>query len=109
MKQILQNKFIASICILSAAVLLITACQSGPSKTEAQVPDSSAMKADSTNIFEHMLVDNQKDPSCGMPVSAGIGDTAHYKDKVLGFCSKECKEAFEKNPDAMIAAAELKK
>lgn len=109
MKQFLQNKFSAGLCILTVAALLVTACQSGPSKTEAQVTDSSMMKTDSTNIFEHMLVDNQKDPSCGMPVSAGIGDTAHYKDKVLGFCSKECKAAFEKNPDAMIAAAELKK
>ena len=56
-----------------------------------------------------MIVDNRKDPSCGMPVTAGIGDTAHYKDKLIGFCSKECKEAFQKSPDAMIAAADLKK
>lgn len=109
MKHIFQNRFNTILCFLIVSLILATACQSGSSKTEAQVADSSVMKTDSTNVFDHMLVDNQKDPSCGMPVSAGIGDTAHYKDKVLGFCSKECKEAFEKNPDAMIAAAELKK
>ena len=87
------------------------ACQSGPAKQEIKpATDTVAMKTDtSANIFEHMIVDNVKDPSCGMPVSAGIGDTVHYNGKVLGFCSKECKEAFYKNPEAMIAAAEIKK
>jgi YHS domain-containing protein len=33
-----------------------------------------------------------------MPASAGIADTAHYKGKVYGFCSKECKDEFEKAP-----------
>jgi len=55
------------------------------------------------------MVDNKRDPSCGMPVSAEIGDTAHYKNKVIGFCSKECKDEFLKNPDKNIAAADLKK
>ncbi len=89
--------------------LLISSCQSGASKTETPPIDTMAMKKDTTQIFDHLLVDNRKDPSCGMPVTAGIGDTAHYKNKVLGFCSKECKEAFEKNPEAMLAAAEIKK
>jgi YHS domain-containing protein len=66
------------------------------------------MPMDSTKTYDIALVNNKKDPSCGMPVSAGISDTAHYKDKVLGFCSKECKDSFKKNPDAMIAAAEMK-
>lgn len=52
---------------------------------------------------------NQKDPSCGMPVSAGVSDTAHYNQYVLGFCSSECKAEFKKNPEAMLAAAEIKK
>jgi YHS domain-containing protein len=43
-----------------------------------------------------------------MPVTAGISDTAHYENKVLGFCSTECKNEFLKNPKANIAAAELK-
>lgn len=97
---------------LLGIALFFSACQNGPAKQGAQPgTDTVAMKAADTtaNIFEHMLVDNTKDPSCGMPVSAGINDTAHYKDHVLGFCSKECKAEFVKNPEGMIAAAELKK
>ncbi|MES2331918.1 MAG: hypothetical protein V4539_20090 [Bacteroidota bacterium] len=97
--------------VLMATCLVMTACSSGPAKTDKPASDTvAAMKPDSAaNVLDHLLVDNKKDPACGMPVSAGIGDTAHYKNKVLGFCSKECKQAFEKNPEGLIAAAELKK
>ena len=91
-------------------MVFVTACQSGPAKTDKPATDTMAMAKDSAaNIFEHLIVDNKKDPGCGMPVTAGISDTAHYKDKVLGFCSKECKEEFLKNPEANLAAADLKK
>ncbi len=101
-------KYILS--VLVAGIFFFSACQSGPAKTDKPTADTMKMAQDSTiNIFEHMLVDNKKDPSCGMPVTAGINDTAHYKDKVLGFCSKECKDEFLKNPDVNIAAADLKK
>jgi YHS domain-containing protein len=53
------------------------------------------------------MVNNKKDPTCGMPVTAGISDTAHYKDKVIGFCSSGCKDEFKLAPEANIAAAEL--
>ncbi len=101
-----------SLGLTASAVMVLLACQSGTTKTEDKPAKDTmmSMEKDTTaNIFEHMLVDNKKDPSCGMPVTAGISDTAHYKDKVLGFCSKECKESFQKNPEAMIAAAEIKK
>ena len=58
--------------------------------------------------FPVSMVNNKKDPTCGMPVTAGISDTAHYKDKVIGFCSLGCKDEFKLAPDANIAAAELK-
>jgi len=58
--------------------------------------------------FTAAMVDNKKDPSCGMPVTAGIEDTVHYNGKVYGFCSEECKNAFLKNPVAMVKNAELK-
>lgn len=92
-------------------ILMISACQSGSGtgKNEKTVSDSMVIQKESVTIFEHMLVDNRKDPSCGMPVTAGINDTVHYKDKVLGFCSKECKEDFLKNPEANLAAADIKK
>jgi len=54
------------------------------------------------------MVDNKKDPNCGMPVTAGIEDTVHYNGKVYGFCSDECKQAFLKNPVELAKNAVLK-
>ena len=67
-----------------------------------------AATEDSVISYDISLVDNKKDPTCGMPVTAGISDTAHYDNKVLGFCASGCKEEFLKNPKANIAAAEMK-
>ncbi|MCK9402048.1 MAG: YHS domain-containing protein [Chitinophagaceae bacterium] len=110
----MQKKYLKPIKLTLSLVitgcLLLTACQSGNTKTEnAPMADTTSMQQDSAHVFDHLLVDNKKDPTCGMPTTAGISDTAHYKDHVLGFCSKECKDEFLKNPDAAIAAAELKK
>ena len=67
-----------------------------------------AVTEDSVISYDISLVDNKKDPTCGMPVTAGISDTAHYDNKVIGFCAAGCKEEFLKNPKANIAAAEMK-
>jgi YHS domain-containing protein len=94
--------------------MLFAACdnpKADSSTTEAAAIDSAAaMAIDSlaTNNYDVSLVNNKKDPTCGMPVTAGISDTTHYDNKVLGFCSKECKDEFLKNPKALIAAAEIK-
>ena len=39
-----------------------------------------------------------------MPLTAGVGDTAHYNGKVYGFCSKGCKDKFVKSPADYVAA-----
>jgi len=54
------------------------------------------------------MVDNKKDPSCGMPVTAGIEDTAHYGGKVYGFCSDECKQKFLNDPKTLAKNADMK-
>jgi YHS domain-containing protein len=79
-------------------------------KAEATKDTATMQSTDSasTKTYAVSLVDNKKDPTCGMPVTAGIGDTAHYDKHVLGFCSAECKAAFLKNPTTGLAAAELK-
>ena len=46
-----------------------------------------------------MKIDNDKDPVCGMAL-AGVADTVHYKGKIIGFCSKRCKNGFLSNPAA---------
>jgi YHS domain-containing protein len=68
-----------------------------------------ASEADSTKPkFTVAMVDNKMDPSCGMPLTAGIGDTVHFKGKVYGFCSDECKQIFLKNPDSLSKKVVMK-
>ncbi|MBZ4190538.1 DJ-1/PfpI family protein [Niabella beijingensis] len=54
-------------------------------------------------MFKNIKFDNPKDLVCGMPVTAGVADTAHYKGKVYGFCSKGCKDAFVKDPALYVS------
>ena len=90
--------------------IFFLACGSNSATTTTTTMDttSSVAKEDSLISYDVKLVDNKKDPTCGMPVTAGISDTLHYETKVLGFCSEGCKEEFLKNPKANIAAAEMK-
>jgi YHS domain-containing protein len=103
-----MKKIIAAMLISSS--VLFVAC--GNPTSDATVNDTAAatmaMDTMSTKTYEVSLVNNKKDPTCGMPVTAGISDTAHYEKYVLGFCSKECKDEFLKNPKASISAAEVK-
>ncbi len=96
------------------AGLLLIACMSACQHMEKVAEkglgaDSTIKKTEEVKSYDVALVDNRKDPTCGMPVTAGINDTAHYKAKVIGFCSAECKAEFVKNPEAGLVAAELKK
>ncbi len=95
---------------ITTVTILFTACGTGSNVTDAKTDTSTAMKQDTSTekTYDMALVNNKKDPSCGMPVTAGIADTAHYKNNVLGFCSTECKNEFLKNPEANLAAAEIK-
>src|ERR1700732_2621741 len=58
--------------------------------------------------FTRDMVNNKKDPSCGMPLTAGIHDTVHYNGKVYGFCSDECKQIFLKDPKTLAKNADMK-
>jgi YHS domain-containing protein len=83
------------------------ACNSSVQKNSVPAKQDSAMivnkPAESTPVYTADMVVNKKDFSCGMPVSAGISDTAHYKGKAYGFCSKECKDEFLKTPEKYLA------
>ena len=91
-----------------AIALFITCCRNQRQKKNMESNVASVINVD-TIKFTPAMVDNKRDPSCGMPVAAGIEDTVHYKNKVLGFCSKECKDEFLKDPAKNITAADLKK
>ncbi len=66
--------------------------------TYTKISDSVKVK------FTASMVDYKKDFACGMPVTAGIEDTCHYKGKVYGFCAKECKDEFLKKPESYLKA-----
>ena len=105
-------KKLCAIALITGSIF-ITACGSNNSSqnsTATNVDSANAISSDTTAAitYDIALIDNKKDPTCGMPTSAGVSDTAHYDGKVLGFCAKECKDEFLKNPKANIAAAELK-
>jgi YHS domain-containing protein len=92
-----------------AAALLLASCagNSNPQpKTEPvdekareavqqkmQETKNDAQKIDVANI--KFAVD--KDPTCEMPLSAGVSDTAVINGKVYGFCAKECKDEYLKS------------
>lgn len=107
-KNIYMKKLILPVAC--ALIFALTACNqnSKPAGDAAQKPAADSMTGmhamgDTTKKYTLGMVDNKKDPSCGMPLTAGLEDTAHYKGKVYGFCSKECKNEFLARPDAYIA------
>ena len=105
MKKTILNSF--SFFVLGSSILF-TACGNNTATSTAIMDSASNVAAaDSAVTYDISLVQNKKDPTCGMPVTAGISDTAHYENKVLGFCSTGCKEEFLKNPKANMAAAEM--
>jgi YHS domain-containing protein len=98
---------------LFVCLILLTcisfACNQGPKKELSSPAFPASGGTDSAKQkFTVAMVDNKKDPSCGMPVSAGIADTVHYNGKVYGFCSDECKQIFLKNPDSLAKSGVMK-
>ena len=108
--KILIMKIQITISLVMASLVLFS-CGTSNDKANAASADTNqvaTMDTTTEKTYAVSLVNNKKDPTCGMPVTAGISDTAHYEKNVLGFCSTECKNEFLKNPKANLAAAELK-
>ena len=100
--------------ILAGGVFIMSC--GNPQESKMGTPDNNGSKSMKEEVstektYPVTLVNNKKDPTCGMPVTAGIQDTASYDKVVLGFCSKECKEeaiaGLAKNPKAILDAAEI--
>jgi YHS domain-containing protein len=106
--KIIHSAFSVTALIIACSLFSCT----GKPKTEANGAITSDPLATKTETpgrkFTSAMVDNKKDPNCGMPVSAGIADTVHYNGKVYGFCSDECRDAFLKNPVALAKSAETR-
>jgi len=95
--------------ILTISVLAVFALISCGHNANEQ-PKTKEMKSDSAvaakKDFSKIQFASKLDYSCFMPLTAGVGDTAIIDGKVYGFCSKECKDDFMKNPAANIKAGE---
>jgi YHS domain-containing protein len=92
-----MKKFI----FITLVIFATAACNNQRSAETKTSPADSTLKAVKAKYTVNM-VDNKIDLSCGMPLTAGIEDTCHYNGKVYGFCSKECKDEFLKNPAGAI-------
>jgi YHS domain-containing protein len=89
---------------ISALLIILSGCGQQTS-TEIKEKTVDSAKPVSKIDFTHIELASKKDLACGMPLSAGLEDTAVYKGKVYGFCSPECKADFEKDPEAALAKA----
>lgn len=97
-------KTFSLITIIAAGLIMAASC--GNSDTRASEPvkmkhTAATVKTD-TAKFTLSMVYNKKDLVCRMPLTAGIGDTVHYKGKVYGFCSKGCKASFVEDPESYL-------
>ncbi len=106
MKRIAENMLRRSAGFL---LVMILSCNQQTKKEVKYVSPAIENKNASHPKFTINDVDNKLDPSCMMPLTAGIGDTLHYKGFVLGFCSAECKKDFFKDPEGNFALAQIKK
>ena len=85
-----MRSFIILAFIIS--ILTTAGCNSaGNKQTEFDsLPPDTTQKSEYSDI----IFASKKDTVCGMPLSAGIGDTLQWNGKVYGFCSKKCKDVF---------------
>ena len=95
---------------ITLGFLVFTACNNQAKKAEteniAPARETMETKAAAATEYSAVMVSNKKDPICGMPVTAGISDTARYEGKSYGFCSSECKDEFKKTPLAFMKEME---
>ena len=84
-------------------VTVLFACQQAGKAPEITHKDSVTV-AVPKQPFDGVEFASKKDVACGMLLTAGITDTAHYNGKIYGFCSAECKADFLKTPEAFLAS-----
>lgn len=93
------KKYIVVKKILLVSLWFLAACAHHSDNENAIAKAKAKMEAvKPVHKFAGVRFAVQKDLSCGMPLAAGLEDTAHYQGKIYGFCSVECKEKFLKDP-----------
>ena len=85
-------------------IAVLAGCHNNSTAPMAQADSTRTDSATTARLaLKTLHYDYEKDPACGMPLKAGLEDTTTYKGKLYGFCSKECKEAFLKEPATYLA------
>jgi YHS domain-containing protein len=96
--------YIAIIFFAANFLMQCTAKKSDHKEEIKEDKEATTMQAmPSKEMFKGVVFANTKDYSCGMPLSAGVADTAHYKGKIYGFCSAECKADFLSKPEEYLS------
>lgn len=88
-----------SLLILTFLMVAIASCQE-TSEKKAEQPTEAPKK--DTVVVKTVLATN-RDMACGMSVSDDVVDTVHYKGKIYGFCSPDCKKGFQSDPETYLA------
>ncbi len=88
------------VCFLMMA--FVASCNNNSPKTEQKENIVVNEPKKEEKSLKDLKFEGKTDIVCGMPVSAGISDTTSYQGKLYGFCSKECMEAFVKEPNAYL-------
>ncbi len=85
--------------VVMISLIAIVSCQQSVKNDGAD--NSGAVQKDKV-VVKTVLATN-KDLACGMSVTSDVTDTAHYKGKVYGFCSPDCKKGFQSDPETYLA------
>jgi len=93
-----MNKILIPISILFSMI----SCSNNQEPAQMPAHENTSAMEQSRKYTPEMVV-NKKDFVCGMPTTAGISDTSHYKGNAYGFCSAECKAAFLLDPQSYVA------
>lgn len=87
--------------VIVTILMVVSACHHRPEVAKPRAEGTAAMGV--APALKVLHFDYNKDPACGMPLHAGLQDSTVYNGKLYGFCSKECKDAFLKDPASYIA------
>lgn len=86
------------ITLTTTLLLALAACNNSSNA-------STETKEEAKPTYSLAMLSDKTDHICGMELGEGsIADTAHYDGKVYGFCARECKAEFVKDPQTALSA-----
>lgn len=92
-----------SFCFIAGALLALSSCDRLKKQSEEEQINTVPKPMEASVDIPLSTLASNKDIICGMPIEAGqIADTSDYQGKIYGFCSKECKAEFVKNPESYL-------